>query len=690
MDDRRIEVHAEGPSYFLIMSTRTSHQPLLFGSGASFTNPSRLPALQDLGFPLCLDKPLEDSYRTYDPPRIYSAQSLKTVQDLGLLERRHAAAKIVQGILPVDVEFNSPSLLNIACTVNYIDILELVNEVCQGEAYKFDGTILLRVNPSLLKELSSRLSSLIYDNKLVDPATLKKARIHLPLWPQTVNWSDNSLEYDNIAREYWFLADFELVACFFREEVEHFLAAIYSCQQTFQQSHRQGFRSGRTPSSVEQAIARGEQRLRENQARIECLQIERLKTSPSQNSQADFAELQLDFNHQQHESPPVGMHIASKESRTFTPTVQPVESNFIATGSAHPQAPSVDTEGFITAQFHDLVTNPFREQRMTEVRETINSPISHVTPVITQPLPQSLPQDDRLLEIDQGAKGNFDRGFGNREPDGLRNDDSNNSRAGNHGNLRGSDGRTNIHLSPGNALSQVNFCPSQASEFYLDSRLKPDMIPEWDGNSDTLASWILRLNSFVRQSSTIRHQIGRIIPLRLKGSAAQWYYSLNVNERSDAERSWDSIREKIGSYFMSSAWIEQQRSQALRMKFREDNHRHETPSDYVIRKFELLSLCYNMDDSELILEVMNTAPSMWSSIIHTQYYATFSEFQSAIKYHEDILMEAYETGGSTWQSSRIDSRLEGSTSPDLNLNTDHSTHDDPDNALLSDELNEDF
>ncbi|THU89895.1 hypothetical protein K435DRAFT_821263 [Dendrothele bispora CBS 962.96] len=53
----------------------------------------------------------------------------------------------------------------------------------------------------------------------------------------------------------------------------------------------------------------------------------------------------------------------------------------------------------------------------------------------------------------------------------------------------------------------------------------------------------------------------------------------------------------------------------------------------------LAQTTYDLDDSEIISEVMEGAPANWSTILTTQSYETTMDFQSAIKYHEDTLLE---------------------------------------------------
>jgi len=75
------------------------------------------------------------------------------------------------------------------------------------------------------------------------------------------------------------------------------------------------------------------------------------------------------------------------------------------------------------------------------------------------------------------------------------------------------------------------------------------------------------------------------------------------------------------------------------MRYREPGHSQESPSEYYIRKVEILSLVYNFTPSQVMAEVLQKAPCLWSTVLNPRNYATLAEFQTAIKYHEDLLIE---------------------------------------------------
>ncbi|KAF8589770.1 hypothetical protein K439DRAFT_1303190, partial [Ramaria rubella] len=141
-----------------------------------------------------------------------------------------------------------------------------------------------------------------------------------------------------------------------------------------------------------------------------------------------------------------------------------------------------------------------------------------------------------------------------------------------------------------------------------------EIVLEWDGNPDTLAQWILKVNHISHRSPTVFQQLGEIVPLRLCKGAERWFFSLPLAYRQDASKDWQSIREVIGAYYMNRSWLDCQKSRANKASFREAGHSSETPSEYFVRKAELLKLVSKLSDSELIMEVMNGAPAFWHAV----------------------------------------------------------------------------
>ena len=117
-------------------------------------------------------------------------------------------------------------------------------------------------------------------------------------------------------------------------------------------------------------------------------------------------------------------------------------------------------------------------------------------------------------------------------------------------------------------------------EAYFDNKLRPETVPEWDGNPDTLAQWILKVNHLAQRSNTVFSQLGEIIPLRLRKGAERWFFSLPLSYRQEATLNWKTIRDVIGAYYMNRARLDIQKARATRAAFREPGHSSESPSEY--------------------------------------------------------------------------------------------------------------
>ena len=174
---------------------------------------------------------------------------------------------------------------------------------------------------------------------------------------------------------------------------------------------------------------------------------------------------------------------------------------------------------------------------------------------------------------------------------------------------------------------------------FFEVQLKHDVIPKWDGNPDTLARWINKINTLGERSERAYVQLGELVPSRLEGDADLWFWSLSARDRRRACTDWGTLRDAISSFYMNRSWLDKQKSRANKAHYREAGHTHETPFNYFIRKKELLSLVYTMSDSEVIMEIMNNAPKFWTTIVDPHRCKDLSEFAAAIKYHEESLCE---------------------------------------------------
>lgn len=199
-------------------------------------------------------------------------------------------------------------------------------------------------------------------------------------------------------------------------------------------------------------------------------------------------------------------------------------------------------------------------------------------------------------------------------------------------------GRNRVGGHGGNVFVHVKPDTKDNKGLHFEDKLKLSDVPQWDGNTNTIILWLSKINNLARYSERISNQLGSVVPRRLQGEAKSWYWSLPLSYRNKIEVSWTMLRSAISHYYMNRKWLDKQKARATRVYYREASHSKETPSEYYIRKSELLNTVYNLEDSKLILEIMEGAPACWNTILTTQLYVDAVEFQEAIRFHEDNLM----------------------------------------------------
>jgi hypothetical protein len=84
--------------------------------------------------------------------------------------------------------------------------------------------------------------------------------------------------------------------------------------------------------------------------------------------------------------------------------------------------------------------------------------------------------------------------------------------------------------------------------------------------------------------------------------------------------------------------MEQQKVRANNARYRESGHGRESPSEYFIRKLELLQMNFNYNNRELINQIMGGFPSHWIPILTPHLYYHVEQLQAAIKFHEELLL----------------------------------------------------
>ena len=108
--------------------------------------------------------------------------------------------------------------------------------------------------------------------------------------------------------------------------------------------------------------------------------------------------------------------------------------------------------------------------------------------------------------------------------------------------------------------------------YHFNLKLKPDSVPQWDGNPDNLARWMSKINRLANNSLEIKEELGKIVPRRFTHFTKTWYYSILDAEHERIEENWIMLKKAISEYWMNHHWLEKQKLRANRARFREVRH----------------------------------------------------------------------------------------------------------------------
>ena len=89
---------------------------------------------------------------------------------------------------------------------------------------------------------------------------------------------------------------------------------------------------------------------------------------------------------------------------------------------------------------------------------------------------------------------------------------------------------------------------------------------------------------------------------------------------------------------MTRTWQDKQKTKARDCRYRDHNAPRERPSEYFMRKHQLLLVADDYDDTEIIIAIMEGAPKHWNTVIDTSVLTEPHQLLERIVYHEDSLM----------------------------------------------------
>jgi hypothetical protein len=176
-------------------------------------------------------------------------------------------------------------------------------------------------------------------------------------------------------------------------------------------------------------------------------------------------------------------------------------------------------------------------------------------------------------------------------------------------------------------------------------RMKPaDLIPEWDGDPDTLMKWLQTLSKLEARGIQMANQLPKIVPFRLTDDAKSWFDQFSGAEQLFLMNHWDNFKEVMCRFFWTPTWVANAKSKALAAKYRDSSHSRETPSQFLMRKKELIDMVHQWNDVDIIAEIAKSAPNQWRTIVNHEEMTEWSSYFAKIKEQEDLLQDWHSHG----------------------------------------------
>ncbi|KIM77091.1 hypothetical protein PILCRDRAFT_91284 [Piloderma croceum F 1598] len=95
--------------------------------------------------------------------------------------------------------------------------------------------------------------------------------------------------------------------------------------------------------------------------------------------------------------------------------------------------------------------------------------------------------------------------------------------------------------------------------YHFNMKLKPEIVPTWDRNENTLAWWIEKVGQLANTSPDIFKELGKVVPWRFTNSAETWYYSIPLKDQQLMEQDWGTLKTAIADYWMNHSWLKDQK-----------------------------------------------------------------------------------------------------------------------------------
>ena len=176
----------------------------------------------------------------------------------------------------------------------------------------------------------------------------------------------------------------------------------------------------------------------------------------------------------------------------------------------------------------------------------------------------------------------------------------------------------------------------------IDSKLKQEDLPTWDGNPNTTIEYFWKVQQQATLGGYIPSALGYWLWLKLKeGSDVQnWFATLSFAEQSWMRGHWADYLKGIKEKYLGHNWQFDIGEAYKQQYFRQPGHEKELPKTFIARRIMYTRMLAKSDDGgplEVHL-VMARAPLAWRTILVLENIKSSSLLYTKAVEHEDSLL----------------------------------------------------
>ena len=176
----------------------------------------------------------------------------------------------------------------------------------------------------------------------------------------------------------------------------------------------------------------------------------------------------------------------------------------------------------------------------------------------------------------------------------------------------------------------------------IDSKLKQEDLPTWDGNPNTAIEYFWKVQQQASLGGYIPSALGYWLWLKLKeGSDVQnWFATLSFTEQSKMRGHWVDYLKGIKENYLGHNWQFDIGEAYRQQYFRQPGHEKELPKAFITRRIMYTRMLAKSDDGgplEVHL-VMARAPLAWRTILVLENIKSSSLLYTKAVEHEESLL----------------------------------------------------